>query len=538
MNGPVGGERPSSTRLRHHVAGGALAALGLGSLAVVAVHLTHESEPLLGIVLGIVPPAVLSLAVVAVGIWLAVSGLSRGNAGRVVGWTAAGGAIGGASAVMFVLYQSVHTAALADAEFAITAAANGGMAAGLLIAAYDVRARRRQAAAEATSRILETVRQVLQAASHADDPERLEVRVCEEFEDASPYVFAWIGEPVEASGEVRPRTATESAEPYLASITIPLDPDDEARGPTARAIETGRPQVVDDVSSNPNYEPWRESAGSFGVQSSIAVPLVHDGDQFGVLNVYADRVGAFGERERQVLAELGETIAQAQARLAYRDRLERHADQHEALNQLLRHDIRNDMSVIMAHGERLRDGEIDDDSLDLLLDKVDHVVELTRTARELSRSIRIEGDEPERVRLDQVLLAVLEDVSGSYPAASISVDGDLPAVAVRADDALSSVFENLLNNAVQHHGGDHPTVEVGVEAGPDTVEVTVADDGRGIPDAMKERVFEHGESGPQSSGTGLGLYLVDSLVTHYGGEVTVADNEPRGTVVRVTLQRA
>jgi len=538
MSGSAERASAPTRELRHPVAGGVLTALGVGSLAVVAVHLLNEDEPLLGILMGIVPPLILALAIVAAGIWLATSGLTRQNAGRVVGWTAGGAILGGASAVVFALYQSVHGMSVADAEFAILAAANGGMAAGLLIAASDVRARQRQTAVESTSRILDTVRQVMQAASHADDRESLEAGVCEEFEDASPYLFAWIGEPDETSGEVVARTATETADPYLSSITIPIDPDEGARGPTARAIETGRPQTVDDVSTNPDYEPWRASAGSFGVQSSIAVPLTYAGEQYGVLNVYADRVEAFRGTERQILGELGETIAQAIARLEYRDQLKRRTDQLEALNQLLRHDIRNDMSVIMAHGERLRAEGVGDGSFDLLLDKVDHVVELTETARELSRTIQADDAEAEPTPIDQVLWRVVDDARSSYPEASITVEGDVPAVAVRADEMLSSVFENLLNNAVQHHGGDHPHVEVRVDAGPETVEVAVADDGRGIPDAMKDRVFEHGESGPESSGTGLGLYLVRSLVTHYGGDVTVEDNEPHGAVFRVTLERA
>jgi signal transduction histidine kinase len=51
-------------------------------------------------------------------------------------------------------------------------------------------------------------------------------------------------------------------------------------------------------------------------------------------------------------------------------------------------------------------------------------------------------------------------------------------------------------------------------------------------------VFERGEKGLDSDGTGLGLYLVDELVSRYGGEVRTSENEPRGTVFSIELNRA
>ena len=63
----------------------------------------------------------------------------------------------------------------------------------------------------------------------------------------------------------------------------------------------------------------------------------------------------------------------------------------------------------------------------------------------------------------------------------------------------------------------------------------VGDDGPGIPDDRKTAVFGKGEKGPGSDGTGLGLYLVRTLVVSYGGEIRVEDNDPRGSVFLVEL---
>ena len=230
-------------------------------------------------------------------------------------------------------------------------------------------------------------------------------------------------------------------------------------------------------------------------------------------------------------------------RKAYQESLEERNERMEVLNQLLRHDIRNDMAVIGGTLDLLGDhlDESGRERLDTLRSRVDHVVELTHTARNITETLSVESEETMEtvsIRLDQVLADELENARSSYPGAEFSLAADVPAVSVAATELLDSVFRNLFNNAVQHNDAETPAVHVGAEAGPETVTVTVADNGPGIPDGQKESIFERGEKGQASSGTGLGLYLVGALVDQYGGEIEVADNDPEGAVFRVTLRRA
>ena len=98
-------------------------------------------------------------------------------------------------------------------------------------------------------------------------------------------------------------------------------------------------------------------------------------------------------------------------------------------------------------------------------------------------------------------------------------------------------FENLLENAVTHSDRDAPSIRVdAVDEGP-AVRVAVADDGRGIPDRLKEAYFERGAHGEHSLGEGLGLYLAESVVSAAGGRIDIEDNEPRGTRVTVVLPK-
>jgi len=115
-----------------------------------------------------------------------------------------------------------------------------------------------------------------------------------------------------------------------------------------------------------------------------------------------------------------------------------------------------------------------------------------------------------------------------------SVETDLPASAlVTANDGIRSVVDNLLENAAEHNDADDPRIDVSVTVASETVRLTVTDNGPGVPDDLKESVFE-----PTEDGSGGGLSLVYTLVTGYGGDVRVEDADPRGARFVVDFPRA
>ncbi|PHQ39389.1 PAS domain-containing sensor histidine kinase [Halorubrum persicum] len=213
----------------------------------------------------------------------------------------------------------------------------------------------------------------------------------------------------------------------------------------------------------------------------------------------------------------------------------------ELLNRIVRHDIRNDMAVVLGWAEML-DDHVDDEGreyLQKILASGEHVVELTEVAREYVETVvSDEALTVEPVPLHSVLETELSLREESFPEAEFVLGNSPSDVEVAANSMLSSVFRNLLNNAVQHNDADTPHIEVSYEARDDDVEVRIADNGPGIADDHKDTVFGKGERGLGSPGTGIGLYLVDTLVTEYGGEIWVEDNEPTGAVFVIELPRA
>jgi PAS domain S-box-containing protein len=222
----------------------------------------------------------------------------------------------------------------------------------------------------------------------------------------------------------------------------------------------------------------------------------------------------------------------------YETKLEEQRDTLKLVNQMLRHDIRNNLQSLTANAELVAektDSEEISDHAEMILETADHAVELTRTARQMADATFADEEELHPVGLRNVLQSVLEEVQSAYPEAVVSGERVIPAVTVRADDMLDSVFRNVLKNAIQHSDEEVPKVVVSSSERTETVEIRIADNGPGIADENKDVIFEKGETGLDSDGTGIGLYLTRKLVENYGGDIRVTDNDPKGTVFVIEL---
>ncbi|MCD2200419.1 HAMP domain-containing histidine kinase [Halobacterium sp. KA-4] len=222
-------------------------------------------------------------------------------------------------------------------------------------------------------------------------------------------------------------------------------------------------------------------------------------------------------------------------RLDYERELAIEREELDFINRTLRHNLLNDIQVVKARLQTLDDGDDLLNHRDVLLDHLDRMAEFVQTMRTYTKSL-VEDDEHVLHPVD--LRPALEDVAdgtrNAYEDAVVSL-GDIPHVAVSADELLEPVLENVLTNAVEHNDKATPRIHVDAERHGDWVTVRVADNGPGISDDRKEAVFERGELGEHSSGSGFGLFLVRKTVESYGGGVEIKDNEPTGTVVRITL---
>jgi signal transduction histidine kinase len=165
-----------------------------------------------------------------------------------------------------------------------------------------------------------------------------------------------------------------------------------------------------------------------------------------------------------------------------------------------------------------------------------YMQELINDLLELSRIGRVQTD-PADVDLEELVGEIAEEVASNHPGVTCSVS-DLPVVRLNPLRARQ-LFTNLLDNAARHGGRDDLTISVSATPrSTGRVEVSVADDGAGIPEPYRERVFgvfERLEPRDTTTvGTGVGLAICRKIVEQVGGEIVIAPSQ-RGTDFRMTL---
>jgi len=221
------------------------------------------------------------------------------------------------------------------------------------------------------------------------------------------------------------------------------------------------------------------------------------------------------------------------------------------LNRVLRHNLRNQMTVLQGHAGRMetaRQGEREAISADVR-SMVGRLTEVSDRARELESYARSERV-PERLDVRTIVDAAVAEAATD----SAVVRTDIPAdCSVCAGPAVERALSELVENACVHDDRPPTMLKVAAHVDGDDVVITVTDDGPGIPDT-ESAVFETGRETPLAHSGGLGLWLVNWLVTRYGGSFQITaitesgrrwrpsateedDQRAEGTVATIRLPR-
>ncbi len=156
-----------------------------------------------------------------------------------------------------------------------------------------------------TNRVIRKINQTLVEVSSRDEIERV---VCEQLAAADQYRMAWIGEYDLVTRELDPKVWAGIEDGYLRGRTVSVD--EYESNPYRTAVDQ-RSIAVQPLTPDTVPQAKYERATERGYRAVAVIPLVHQGTLYDVLGVYAGQSDAFGETERAVLSELGETIGYA-----------------------------------------------------------------------------------------------------------------------------------------------------------------------------------------------------------------------------------
>ncbi|WP_338742528.1 sensor histidine kinase [Haloplanus salilacus] len=201
------------------------------------------------------------------------------------------------------------------------------------------------------------------------------------------------------------------------------------------------------------------------------------------------------------------------------------------LNRILRHNVRNDLDVVLAYADHVDDEEL----RTVIRERTTGLLELSDKVREAETVMTDRTGSPEPVDLSDVANTVVDQFRSENDSADISLvcPDEVPISSHQA--VLRRVLTELIENSLEHTNTDSPRVEVSVrETSAGIVEMSVADDGPGIPERERD-ILAAGTETQLEHGQGIGLWFVNWAVTQLGGEIQFRENDPEGSLVTVRL---
>jgi PAS domain S-box-containing protein len=303
---------------------------------------------------------------------------------------------------------------------------------------------------------------------------------------------------------------------------------------TCEALQRAYPSMIGDPSQT-------------GIQATAVLPLLSKSQAIGVLNLDFDQPTIFEPEHVEFMTTIASLIAQAldRARLYEMQRnqavlleqrveertkeLEMHKEELEAFVYTVSHDLRAPLHKLSMTGGLLNNAIAANQSEDVkwLVDGIETGVrrmdQLIRDLLNLSRAGRT-PEEPVQVHLGQTIARVLGELEPTIQAHSVRVQQAETWPEVRYPQTeLYQIALNLISNAVRFAGQtSSPLVQVGWLIEEGKIVLRVEDNGAGIPEDQRGKVFElFAKLDPLSSGTGVGLAIVKRIAERHGGAVEV-----------------
>ncbi|MFW6064916.1 MAG: PAS domain-containing protein [Candidatus Natronoplasma sp.] len=209
----------------------------------------------------------------------------------------------------------------------------------------------------------------------------------------------------------------------------------------------------------------------------------------------------------------------------------------EFLHSLLRHDVSNKVQIIEGYLQLSEGYDLPDDverflsSSTQAIKSAKEIIKKVRTLREISAE-----DDFSEVNVGELLKKVIEEYESVFEEKGIQIDFVVEDIRVKGGSLLEEIFTNILENSIKHSDCDN--IKISFEKTAEEITIKVEDDGRGISDDIKEKIFERGYKSGKAGGSGLGMYLVKEIAESYGGSVEVKDSDLGGARFDLYFERS
>ncbi|WEL23347.1 sensor histidine kinase [Candidatus Nanohalovita haloferacivicina] len=195
--------------------------------------------------------------------------------------------------------------------------------------------------------------------------------------------------------------------------------------------------------------------------------------------------------------------------------------------QLLRHDAGNDLNVAMGYIELLEEddyNESNDRYWEVIGDKMRSIEDLLDTSRVVNN---LKNGETYPTDLNNSVDSAVEDYEAVASDNDIEIDVDADEnYLVNAGPLLDDMYAQLIENAINHSGGE--TIDINISGNERVAKVEVADDGKGIPEKLRDEIIQKGVTNGDTGNSGIGLFLFSRIADIYDITVDIGESEELG----------
>jgi len=337
------------------------------------------------------------------------------------------------------------------------------------------------------------------------------------------------------SGLLQFRGARGGRPDLVRSVRLPV-----GRGIAGTVVQTGIPIVANEIEREHTFDAALAREVGYPVRSALCVPLVHDEEVHGAIELL-NKPGGFEQRDLDLLILVAELVAHHVAVAGARER--RLREQRLAtIGQLLSgvmHDLKTPLAIISGYAQLMA---MEEDALErqkcckVLLDQFGSIDAMTREVLDFAKG-----------KVELLKRKVLVNVFVASLAEYLKHDLDERGIELRVRTRYTGAWRfdemkvrravvNVARNAAQAMGrGGRFTLHVAAVG--EALAFRMSDTGPGIPDEIRDRLFESFATHGKPEGTGLGLAIVKRIAEEHGGEVTFRTATGRGTTFTLTLPR-
>jgi len=246
-----------------------------------------------------------------------------------------------------------------------------------------------------------------------------------------------------------------------------------------------------------------------------------------------DEIAGLVNEYNRMVAELqknAELLAKTEREMAWREMARQVA--HEIKNPLTPMKL-NVQYLYKAWKEKREDF---DDVLkkvtEILIEQIDN---LSRIASEFSNFAKMPQPINEKVNLEDILQKVMDLYSNQNVEIIKKIETELPIYLFVDKDQILRAFINLINNGIQSVPDDkYPRIEITIKRFEDKIKIEISDNGKGIPDDLKDKLFIPNFT-TKSSGMGLGLAITKNIIESAGGSISFVSGINKGTTFIIIL---